>query len=415
MHTDDTCFSKKCLDFLNMTYGRITPQQKSCSNKSRAALSRCAVRREDTPAPSFEVNDSTTQQGSVLVAVLAIILLITFMVTRFMNEAMEDLEYRAIFNEPANVRSYAYSMLEVALATVQEVALIDDGKLYAGEQGWNDPIRYAEIEVPENWEVKIEVRDESGKLPINTISESLLNRLLEEGLDFDFGTSRELSSILLDWIDVGDERRLNGAESDDYLSKSPPYQAANRPLQSLEELRLLEVWKDEFFDEDGMPNEKFKELSGLVSVLNTDSVNLNAAPGPVLDILSRENGWQQDSLFDGLEQPYMKNAPTSSNDNSGVEVSLLRITVHLMRGEIPFVISVLVKPDFRSGNANGLASKNRPGQPSDDQLKTGSVDEQNALMLPFKIVQLSEYHQSDLETQTGRHSALDIGRKNTFL
>jgi hypothetical protein len=62
------------------------------------------------------------QRGSVLVAVLAIILVITFMVTRFMNEAVEDLEYRAIFNEPSDVRAFAYGMLEVALATVQEVA-----------------------------------------------------------------------------------------------------------------------------------------------------------------------------------------------------------------------------------------------------------------------------------------------------
>ncbi|MFT6236469.1 MAG: hypothetical protein ACJAU9_001563, partial [Lentimonas sp.] len=61
------------------------------------------------------------QRGSVLVAVLAIILVITFMVTRFMNEAVEDLEYRAIFNEPSDVRAFAYGMLEVALATVQEV------------------------------------------------------------------------------------------------------------------------------------------------------------------------------------------------------------------------------------------------------------------------------------------------------
>ncbi|MFT6059720.1 MAG: hypothetical protein ACJAS5_001158, partial [Lentimonas sp.] len=100
------------------------------------------------------------QRGSVLVAVLAIILVITFMVTRFMNEAVEDLEYRAIFNEPSDVRAFAYGMLEVALATVQEVALIDDGKLYAGEQGWSDPISYAGIIIPNGWSVSISMRDE---------------------------------------------------------------------------------------------------------------------------------------------------------------------------------------------------------------------------------------------------------------
>ena len=59
------------------------------------------------------------QRGSVLVAVLAVILVITFMVTRFMEEAVNDLEYRAMFNEPTDVRAFAYGMLEVALATIQ--------------------------------------------------------------------------------------------------------------------------------------------------------------------------------------------------------------------------------------------------------------------------------------------------------
>lgn len=345
---------------------------------------------------------SASEKGSVLVAVLAIILLITFMVTRFMEEAMTDLEYRAIFNEPADVRSFAYSMLEVALATVQEVALIDDGKLYANEQGWNDPIRYASIPIPNGWEVQIEIRDESGKLPINTMSEPLLNRLLEEELDFDFGASRELSSTLLDWTDEDDRRRLNGAESDDYLSENPPYRAANRPLQSLKELQLLKIWKDEFFDEDGAPNEQFARLSSLVSVLNTNSVNLNAAPEPVLDILSLENGWQKESLFDGLEQPYLKNAPAPNTNNSGVEVSLLRITVRLLRGDVPFVISALVEPSLNSRNSAN------PGRSLDDAPKTGAIEEQDAIALPFRIVQLSEYRQGDSETLPGRHSALNI-------
>jgi exodeoxyribonuclease-3 len=42
---------------------------------------------------------SGPKRGSVLIAVLAIVLLLSFIVTRFINEAVEDLEYRAIFNE----------------------------------------------------------------------------------------------------------------------------------------------------------------------------------------------------------------------------------------------------------------------------------------------------------------------------
>ena len=204
---------------------------------------------------AYREHSSEPKRGSVLVAVLAIVLLLSYIVTRFIDEAVDDLEYRAIFNEPADVSSFSYSMLEVALATIHEVALIDDGKLFAPEQGWADPINYAGITIPNGWELEIQIQDESNKLPINTMDEALLNQMLEESFDFDFGTARELSSMLLDWIDPDESRRLNGAESEDYLRRKPAYRAANSPLQSLEELRLLEIWEDEFFDEDGLPNE----------------------------------------------------------------------------------------------------------------------------------------------------------------
>lgn len=358
-------------------------------------------------------SSANRQRGSVLVAVLAIILVITFMVTRFMNEAVEDLEYRAIFNEPTDVRSFAYGLLEVALATIQEVALIDDGKLYAGEQGWNDPISYAGISIPNGWEVNISIRDEGGKLPLNTMSEEMLNKLLEEQLDFDFGTARELSSTLSDWIDEDDNRRLNGAESDHYLRSNPGYRAANAPLQSLEELRLLKIWEDEFFDEDGNPNELFVQLSGLVSVMNTGAVNLNAAPAEVLEILALQDGWQDDYLFDGLDEQYLKKTPEGATDISGVEVSLLRVTINLMRGDVPFTISALVEPNFSEESESGATeSGSAPGGSSEDAPKTGSIEEQDAIQFPFKIIQLSEYTQGGPETTSARYSAMDIGEES---
>jgi general secretion pathway protein K len=333
------------------------------------------------------------------------------MVTRFMKEAVEDLEYRAIFNEPSDVRSYAYSMLEVALATIQEVALIDDGKLYASEQGWSDPISYAGITIPDGWEISITIRDESGKLPLNTVSETLLNSLLEDQLDFDFGTARELSSTLSDWIDEDDNQRLNGAESDDYLRNTPPYLAANAPLQTLEELRLLKVWEDEFFDEAGTPNERFIQLSNLVSVINTGPVNLNAAPSEVLELLGTEDGWQDDYLFDGLEDPYLKQKPASATSTSGVEVSLLRVTVSLKRGDVPFTVSALVEPNFSDSESTSSTASTSDSS-SDDTPKTGSTEEQDAIQFPFKILQLSEYTHGGQETRPARYSAMDIGEES---
>ena len=165
-------------------------------------------------------------------------------------------EYRGSFNEPPEVRSYAFSMLEVALATIHEIALIDEGKLYAPEQGWSDPLDYCDIQPPDGWEVSINITDESGKFPLNSVQSQteVLIQILEEELEFDYGVTRELVSTLVDWIDEDDTRQLNGAESEDYLQEDPPYRATNAPLQSLRELQFLKIWEDEFFDEDKNPN-----------------------------------------------------------------------------------------------------------------------------------------------------------------
>jgi general secretion pathway protein K len=348
-----------------------------------------------------------SRSGSVLVAVLAIILLLSFIITRFVDEAVEDLEYRAIFNEPTDVRSFAYSMLEVTLATIHEVALIDEGKLYAPEQGWGSPLDYAGISVPNGWEVSIAIRDESGRLPINTMSEGLLNRMLEESFDFDFGTARELSSMLIDWIDPDDSRRLNGAESEDYLRRTPPYRAANKPLQNLEELRLIEIWETEFFDEAGRPNERFQKLKSMVSVLHGSAANLNSSPQPVLELLALQGGYDERFLFDGLgDLPYLRELPASAdNEASGVEAQLLRVTITLRRGAVPFTVSALVEPNFETGGSTGSA----PGSSAGDAPKTGAPSEQSAIQYPFRIIQLSEYVSAGPQSEPGRYSALDIG------
>jgi len=368
-------------------------------------------------------NDSSTatchsahrarNRGSVLAAVLGIILLLSFLITRFIEEAMEGLEYRAIFNEPPEVRSFAYSMMEVALATVQEVALIDEGKLYAPEQGWQDPIAYSGITIPNGWEVSVQIRDEGGKLPINTVNQNgdLLIKLLEEIFEFDFGTTRELVSTLQDWIDSNDTRLLNGAESDDeYLRRNPAYKAANSPLQSLEELRYIKVWEDEFFDEDDQPNDQFQRLSSLVTVLHGGAVNLNASPAEVLEILALQDGWQDDYLFDGLEEPYLTSAPESASEESAsVEVSLLRVTVNIQRGDVPYAISALVEPTFSAdGEGGNAAGGNRPGSDSDDSPKTGIASEQEAIQFPFRILQLNEYGLGEPSAVAARYSAVDI-------
>lgn len=348
-------------------------------------------------------------KGSILIAVLAVITLLAFLATRFMEDAVEDLEYRALFEQPSDFRAVAYTYLEIALAIVHEIALIDDGKLYDPEQKWGRALSYYKAPLSNDWKVEISISDPCSKIAINALSNEQLSDLLEDGLDFDFSTAQELIDTWNDWKDPDDNRSLNGAESDDYLDKDPPYRAANRPIQSLDELKLIEVWNETFFDDAGLPNELFWQLSALVSTLHEEKVNINAATPMVLDYLLAKTSWDAESLFELEDTPYLTQLPDTLNSPLlSTTTNLLLIQISLYRGDLPFTLHALVETNFN----NGAVSNNLPGRSSEAtiELKKGTPEEQLALKFPFKILELRENQSIGDSYRTYSESNLDISR-----
>ena len=86
--------------------------------------------------------------------------------------------------------------------------------------------------------VWVRITDESGKIPINLVTQGLLQQILAN-LGLDMEQSDEVTASILDWRDEDDEVRVNGAETDYYLDQPRPYAAKNAKLDSLEELMLV--------------------------------------------------------------------------------------------------------------------------------------------------------------------------------
>ena len=149
----------------------------------------------------------------------------------------------------------------------------------------------------------------------------------------------------------------------------------------------------------------------MVSVTNAGAANINSSSQSVLELIALQDGYDENRFFDGLDDlPYLQQLPESASSGSGsVEVSLLRITVSLWRGQVPFTVSALVEPNFN--NEEG-ASSSAPGGDSDDAPKTGAVSEQEAIGYPFKILHVSEYTQGRPSSPPARYSALDIGEES---
>ncbi len=130
----------------------------------------------------------------------------------------------------------------------------------------------------------VRIVDESGKISLNGLTDSsgiILKKLLTSR-----GTSSENADIIvdsiLDWKDPDDLHRLNGAESDYYLSLAKPYKAGNRDFEALEELILVRgITPEILYGTSG--------AKGIISFLTVHGksgrININAAPKEVLEAL----------------------------------------------------------------------------------------------------------------------------------
>ncbi len=109
----------------------------------------------------------------------------------------------------------------------------------------------------------------AGKDPTGLANLRVLQRLLE-GLQLD----PQLANAVVDWTDPDSEVSAGGAEDVDYLNFNPPYRAANRPMASVDELRLVR----------GFDAKTVAALLPYVTVLPVASniINVNTASPKVL-------------------------------------------------------------------------------------------------------------------------------------
>ncbi len=114
---------------------------------------------------------------------------------------------------------------------------------------------------------------------INKKQFQVLQRLLEL-LELD----PALADAIADWIDADKEKRANGAEDSDYEGLDPPYVAANQPLTSVTELRLIK----------GIDAATYNKLAPYVCVLPPGTaLNVNTASPVVLAALNENLNIEQ--------------------------------------------------------------------------------------------------------------------------
>ena len=211
----------------------------------------------------------------------------------------------------------------IALARAQQAA--DAGVSKAvGETYRNDPTAtdaWKRDGAPHDWtfegtNVRVELRDESAKIDVNTASEALLRGLLLSiGLQDD-EASRLLDAIL-DWRDADSLKRPNGAEEPEYRAAGLNYKPANAPFQALEEMQLVLGMRPEIYRRLAPLTTVYSRLPGINPQVASREVLL-AVPGLTSDVVDDYIARRNDAIAQGLPPPPLPQAGVYASGMSPV-------------------------------------------------------------------------------------------------
>ena len=209
------------------------------------------------------------EKGIVLVIVIIIISVLMILVTDLIYFTQIDTEISSNTRDEIKARYIAKSGVHVAAGTLKARPLEELSSLTAalGGQGGN-PEGFWSISVPNfpvgQGSVSVTVTDERSKINLNSLVSRSTNKVdrqvltelteLFRILEVDETKSARFISSLINWTDAP----LEGAENDQdsagangpfYASLENPYKIKDGPLDTLQEIRMIDGMDDEFYNQ----------------------------------------------------------------------------------------------------------------------------------------------------------------------
>jgi general secretion pathway protein K len=149
--------------------------------------------------------------------------------------------------------------------------------------------------------VRVEMRDESAKIDVNTASDALLR-----GLFLSVGVPEEevnrLLDAILDWRDADTLKRANGAEEADYRAAGLSYRPANAPFQAVEEIQLVLGMRPDIYRRIAPMITVFSRQTGVNAPFATRAVLL-AIPGVTPEVVDEYIRRRAEALAAGQPPP----------------------------------------------------------------------------------------------------------------
>jgi general secretion pathway protein K len=262
-----------------------------------------------------------SQRGVALVIVIWVSMLMLVIASTFIFERRT--EAMVVRNSVSLARAEA-----AADAAVQR-------GIYEMYRSDNPPDRWQRDGTPHDWTfdgipIRVELRDESAKIDLNTAADPLLRGLLVQAGLNDEEAPKVLDAIL-DWRDQDSLKRPNGAEEADYAAAGLTYKPANAPFQAIEELQLVLGMRAEVYRRLAPNITVFSRQPGVNPTLASREVLL-AIPGVTADIVDAYIARREEARAANLPLPTLPQAAGFATGNT--MVASVRATAHLDDGAV---------------------------------------------------------------------------------
>jgi type II secretory pathway component PulK len=169
-----------------------------------------------------------------------------------------------------------YVVAKLAENKEEETSILKENELYEGVELGKGYFWILRSNLENEREFDYGLRDESGKINLNSASEEMLLRLP--------GMTAELAASIIDWRDEDSEISPGGAEDEYYLLLAEPYNCKNSALETVDEILLIKgASKDILYGED----------TNLNSILDD-----NENDGDLREPLDNRNGRLDSGFYD---------------------------------------------------------------------------------------------------------------------
>jgi general secretion pathway protein K len=353
------------------------------------------------------------RRGSVILFVLGVILLTAFLLTRLIDRAGGELLAETKAASRTTLRDEAYSALEVTLAVLADASAVDNG-LHAPQQGWDKPLEYAGYEPPAGFDIAVSFEDETGKLPVATVNEAVLQGYLV-AVGATTAEAERLADALLAWMKADYLPGTSEADPRTYENAVIPYAPPHRSLHTFEELRAIAIARDLFFDADGQWSELGGKFCADASLQAFTHVNVNSARPPVLvalgidptratavagELAPAADPNRAPKFYRTIAEAAAAQGADLAQAGLGADVQCLRVRVTVKQGARVFTLEAVVEPG--NGAARGTTNSPAPNAPAANPDTSTEVNTAPATPVdprattsksidyPFRILELRE-------------------------